>query len=312
MYTSTYSEKLQIPAGEYHGEETGRRSGTIYRASGNLLIIRKTEKTIPHNFAGTIRGAITEFSASSGQRMRRYLRECVAEYSVMVTLTYPGFFPSNGKLVKDHLRRFIQEVQREYKRLGHPNDCGYKKHSVFWFMEFQHRGAPHFHLFLTWSPPKEWVSRRWYEIVGSEDKRHLYAGTRTEFIRSRHSGTISYASKYAAKQEQKVIPEGYENAGRFWGVTGGREVLSASTFVNSTVATEYNAMFVKKTIKTFIIYMLSIGEAEIMIRKEGIFVLNIIEKRNQIKMRALVARLACTVMTFDSMFLDAELDIGEF
>ena len=33
-------------------------------------------------------------------------------------------------------------------------------------------------------------------------------------------GAASYAAKYAAKSDQKVVPDGYEGVGRFWGHWG--------------------------------------------------------------------------------------------
>jgi len=56
------------------------------------------------------------------------------------------------------------------------------------------------------------------------------------------AGTISYASKYAAKMEQKLTPKGFENVGRFWGVYGWRTTMSADTFV-SKANLEYSNVF---------------------------------------------------------------------
>jgi hypothetical protein len=188
-------------------------TGTTYRASGNLFIAVRTSKCCPKAFLGGIRSVIVGFSAGSGRRMRSYLRECLSDYKQMVTLTYPEGYPSDGRIVKEHLRRFLQELRREYERQSFIIGSNIDKHSSFWFLEFQSRGAPHFHIFTTWAPkadgPGGWVAKRWYEIVNSEDIRHLQAGTRVEFLRTGRAGTISYATKYAAKMEQKVCPENY-------------------------------------------------------------------------------------------------------
>jgi hypothetical protein len=96
-----------------------------------------------------------------------------------------------------------------------------------WFLEFQQRGAPHFHILTDWPLPKNrgnkvlWYSRiakRWYDIVDSGDEKHLQAGTRTETLRSKEGGA-RYAVKYAQKMKQKKVPQGYEDVGRFWGHT---------------------------------------------------------------------------------------------
>ena len=156
-------------------EQIENNTGVTYRASGNLFIAKQTTRTVPKAYTG-VRGSIVGFSAGSGLRMRRYLRECRSNYTHMVTLTYPYEYPTDGKASKEHLRRFLQELQREWKR-----DTDWKGvrqlHSSFWFLEFQERGAPHYHIFTNWPISKEWVSERWYDIVNSEDVRHLHAGT---------------------------------------------------------------------------------------------------------------------------------------
>jgi len=168
------------------------------------------------------RGAIGRFSESSKGRMRRFLRSCTAQYRNLITLTYPCGYPSDGRTVKGHLRSFVERCRRY---LG----PGYGSQGLFWFLEFQERGAPHFHLFTTFSVPRETVSRWWYDIVGSEDERHLRAGTRIEALTSGREGAIAYAVKYATKSEQKEVPQQYSNVGRFWGACFNRECLEAAT-----------------------------------------------------------------------------------
>jgi hypothetical protein len=225
----------------------------------------------------------------------------------MVTLTYPGFYTTNGKEVKEHLRRFLQELRREYIR--RVDDDGL--HSSFWFLEFQNRGAPHFHIFTTWAPNKEWVANTWYRIVGSEDIRHLHAGTRVEFLKQGRAGTISYASKYAAKAEQKEVPENYEKVGRFWGIYGWRATLSASTWVGHSelarpdVLKHQNMIF--ETLKQAILK----GVAEVIVAEEGTRVITIHEKRLQQLLRRDISRLSLIVHRFDNLFDDAEIDLGE-
>ena len=180
---------------------------------------------LPARFASrVVRGKITEFSEGSGRRMRAYLRTCTAEYKVFGTLTYPVGLSLTGPEIKRHLHVFKQSVKRY---------CDNSAFSLFWFLEFTQSGVPHFHFFCTDFLPKEWLARRWYEIVGTEDLRHRQAGTRIEGFKRGRDGTIAYASKYAAKQYQKMIPEGAESMGRFWGVCGLRTVVAADTFVSS-------------------------------------------------------------------------------
>lgn len=185
---------------------------------------------------GTLQGrkAVTEFSASSGARMRKYLRTCVAEYGYMVTLTYPHNYERDGRKSKEQLKRFVQELKREQERQG----ANMSRWGVFWFMEFQARGAIHYHLFTTDPIERKWLSRRWYDICGTEDPRHLAAGTNVEALKSGRHGTCSYAAKYAAKSEQKIIPDDIKNAGRFWGVSGFKRCMAADT----TIELEYTGV----------------------------------------------------------------------
>jgi hypothetical protein len=198
-------------------------TATRVQCSGNMVIIFPTVVGCLQQPVQGDRGDIIEFSVGSARRMSKYLREAVSDYRYMVTLTYPGEYSRDGKEVKEHLRRFLQEYKRQCSRENHGDDI----YSSFWFIEFQERGAPHFHIFTTMGLNKHWIAKKWYEIVGSCDKKHLSAGTRVEKLLAGKKGTIAYARKYAAKQSQKLVPTEYRNVGRFWGVSGVRRTESA-------------------------------------------------------------------------------------
>lgn len=92
--------------------------------------------------------------------------------SAFVTLTYPAAFCS-WEGAKEDLAAFR-------KRLGRSSwACEW----VCWVEEYQARGAVHFHLVIVWARPvnlkafRGWLSRAWYEVVRSEDPKHLAAGT---------------------------------------------------------------------------------------------------------------------------------------
>lgn len=288
-------------------EETARRSGRLYRVSGNLLICKATSRAVPHNFINTSRSGIYQFSAGSATRMRRYLRECCAEYSNMVTLTYPGFFESDGSKVKEHLRRFLQELKRRVGR-DFPDEAIY--YSSFWFLEFQERGAPHFHLFTTHYFPKDFVSACWYRIVNSEDPRHLVAGTRCEKLERGRSGTISYASKYANKQCQKVVPENYESVGRFWGVSGYRATMSADTFVSRDDRKSEHICRLEKQIGKEVERGFYTAGIEVYKREKGVGVYILHEHALILKFRLLISRLSAHTMKYPQLFQDAEIEMG--
>jgi hypothetical protein len=74
----------------------------------------------------------------------------------MITLTYPSDFPSDGQTVKKHLERFRHWLTR--RGIG-----------GMWVLEFQSRGAPHFHIWTDGAVNKKDLSEAWYSIVASGD-----------------------------------------------------------------------------------------------------------------------------------------------
>ena len=199
-------------------------SGFSLISASNLQLTRwhwgrvhifKTDTRVGRKFpnrsavGGGVRGTITHLSGAARQRLLFIARNCDGLVTE-VTLTYPGKFPTDGRLVKYHVKRTLQQLRRY-------GLCG------LWFLEFQKRGAPHFHLFVDGFVDKAWLSFTWFSIVNSGDDRHLVAGTEVSRIRKPHA-VAAYAAKYAAKMAQKQVPETYSEVGRFWGRFGGLKV----------------------------------------------------------------------------------------
>lgn len=179
----------------------------VYRCD---VVVRRQRQAVRETVA-TPRGCITELSLDSRKRLAFIVCNTSVLLRMMVTLTYPALFPSDGKTVKRHLNTFLMWCRRRWG----------KGLSYVWFLEFQKRGAPHIHLLL--SPIRkrsdvDAVANAWYRIVASGDEKHLRAGTRTEQIR-KPDGAARYACKYALKTYQKMVPSEYQNVGRFWGVS---------------------------------------------------------------------------------------------
>ncbi len=285
-------------------DEIKKNVGYRFYSGGDLFVYQKRIKTAYFQKSGR-RGKITKFSAGSGMRMRRYLRACEAEYRVMVTLTYPDYYPSNGKTVKEHLRRFIQELRRNDARKN-PHDAD--KFSCFWFLEFQERGAPHFHLFISCFVPHKWVASTWYRIVGSENEYHLHAGTRTEGLKRGRAGTISYATKYAAKNEQKSVPEEFENVGRFWGVTGLRTVVVADTVVSLRDLQDSMVVAAVNRVKRLVRRIKREGFLVELASGPENYVARVTSDDYKKALRAEISRLEAASMVFSNMFFDAEVE----
>ena len=167
----------------------------------------------PHSRRGTVR----EFSRRSRTRLQQTLCAVpiahVGRGLLFITLTYPRAFPGAWPTWKRQLDTMLKRFRRRFPGFG-----------CVWKLEPQRRGAPHFHLLAVGVPfiAKDWLSRAWYDVVGSGDMRHLAAGTQVQLARS-HRGVVSYASKYTAKR-QELPPDWQEGVGRFWGVSH-REAL---------------------------------------------------------------------------------------
>lgn len=167
---------------------------------------------------GGYRGEIRELSRQSRSRLL-YKARNLGDLTHMITFTYPsetyaltatgGDYMTNGRVVKDHLRKLRQILI-------------YRGFYGFWFLEFQKRGAPHFHFFCHGSLTDNQVlklKKTWYKMVGTQCPYHQDMGVKYEQLRKKHAAG-AYAAKYSTKDEQKIVPEQYRGVGRFWGLFG--------------------------------------------------------------------------------------------
>jgi len=131
--------------------------------------------------------------------------------SLLVTLTYPRSFPTDTSTSRRTSTRFpsvwrgLSDFVRDLK------------------LEYQQR-APTLSLGSDGVPflARQWLSRAWYQIVGSDDPRHLRAGTQVQRCKSTRKA-LSYAAKYVAKIST-CAP--VQHVGRFWGIVGRRHLHS--------------------------------------------------------------------------------------
>ena len=163
-------------------------------------------------------GEIRLFSRKSRQRLMFIMTETEIEFESMVTLTYPREFGLNGLKVKKDLRKMLSVLQK----------CFGAYLAYAWIIEFQARGAPHFHLLLNVTPDNReryFVALAWAEICTKNDEERdkvFFVHSRPEAFSEIYArdGARHYIAKYALKPEQKIVPERYQNVGRFWGVSG--------------------------------------------------------------------------------------------
>jgi hypothetical protein len=161
-----------------------------------------------------IRGDIKMFSRSSRLRLMKFLASLpYSELGIpfFVTLTYHQYFPESYHICKDDLHHFLVDLKRRFPDLKY-----------IWKMEFQKRGAPHFHI-IVFLPEKNArkTEYQFKRVLFSLWKKHLQCGC---FWCSRHSVKVQkiqsfrrlsfYVSKYMAQVDETYREEG---TGRFWG-----------------------------------------------------------------------------------------------
>lgn len=165
-----------------------------------------------------MRGQITDFSSGSRGRFFELINRIdFGRKCVFLTLTFGDEFP-DVQTAKNALRAFLERMRRKFTD---------RDVSAIWRMEFQERGAPHFHLIffnLPWIDKKE-IQRWWSEIINVSEPF-----TRIEMIYSVKK-LVNYVAKYLAKVDIGQDNSGFNsptylhayaekydrNIGRLWG-----------------------------------------------------------------------------------------------
>lgn len=172
-----------------------------------------------------------------------------------ITLTYPKSWQlvaPTASASKTHLQSLRKRFERTY---GRP---------LFgiWKMEFQRRGAPHYHI-LAPIPLgrefREWLSVNWTEVVNHPDpkerEKHLLAGTGVDKAKGLNASTAHrisyYFSKHAspnigAKEYQNTPPQEWVDSGsvgRYWGYWG------LKIAVSWVEVSQENALFMARTLR---------------------------------------------------------------
>jgi len=167
---------------------------------------------------GGERGLVSGFSQGSRSRMMKKISQLSKNFiPLFVTLTYPADFPTDREVYKAHLHAFFTVLRHHYKKFG-----------SIWKLEFQKRGAAHYHLLL-WGVPfseRDEVARLWCQVVGSQDKNHF--AFHLGLLGNEHcvteirswGGVVSYAGKYMSKLPEVQEETGEYITGRIWGIRG--------------------------------------------------------------------------------------------
>ena len=212
--------KSRVPKVERRREATFQPRNIVeFKVMKQDVIITTGTKgcSLANHGGGGKRGVITGLSKGAKERMKLFFRNVPEGYNQFLTLTYHKNYPQDGRVAKEHLHRMVKWLKRNGVTAG------------AWFLEFQKRGAPHYHAIIKGSPSVTAlrVAAAWARIIGeplNSDCFRWHAGKLRnkpclEWIRKPHA-ISSYVTKYATKSDQKEVPADYQNVGRFWGCWG--------------------------------------------------------------------------------------------
>jgi len=182
-------------------------------AQGSLLVMRVVGAKKRPPVSQSKRGVIRAFSYKSRLRLLRFMArlKMVGVRASFITLTFKGY-PSNAE-AKRCLHAFLSHLRRTFPQA-----------SACWRLEYQKRGAIHYHLLCFNLPYWDWkeLHQTWSQITGETSSR-----VDIRLVRSRR-GVMSYVSKYIAKVEKRIrktflvfVPYLHRQRkwkkGRFWG-----------------------------------------------------------------------------------------------
>lgn len=174
----------------------------------------------PAHLAECKRGTVQMFSPKSASRLTRLARNADPALVSQFCLTYHQALP-DGVTCKKHLDAWLKVLRRAAPGVGY-----------LWILEFQTRGVPHFHVWLT-APFSEslWKSlgAAWNRIAEPSSPEHLWwhteprvdprTGKLQRSMLNWEMNGAGYLRKYMSKLAQKCVPEGFGWCGRFWGAT---------------------------------------------------------------------------------------------
>ena len=220
--------------------------GTVeISAQGNLLTVKPN-----HNVKGVPsrgdRAESNEFTSRSRLNLLRTFARIKAPDSKgyrgkvsMLTLTMRDIV--HPREAKKLFFTFLKRWRRKYAPI-----------SGLWKMEFQERGAPHFHMIMYnagWIP-KEDIQESWGKIIGQEKPF-----TRIERINNYRQG-MKYVAKYLGKLEDggfnydSNLTGEVQSIGRRWGVFNRRNVPWADK-TDATIALDGSWWLIRSYCATF-------------------------------------------------------------
>jgi hypothetical protein len=164
----------------------------------------------PKQIGGGERGEIEVFSRASRRRLFRELHKLIFKTVTFITLTYPSEFPVACKVYKANLKEYRRRFEIKWGAAR-----------AIWRLEFQKRGAPHFHIMYLDLPfiPVWEIAWMWKCVCHTWDMAHEVNGVDLKLITDAREGRLiaQYLSKYIAKVDERSGKHDREHTGRWWG-----------------------------------------------------------------------------------------------
>ena len=184
------------------------------------------------NARSATRGNITDFSRKSRKRLFELCAtlDWKKTRARFVSLTYHNKIPPLG-ITRKHLRAFIKRVWRQYGMCA-----------VLWRLEFQERGAPHFHMLFFDGKymPRDVLLRWWREITEDDtinqlDIRYIYSSRKARAYISKYIAKLPVDGDVSTSLDTVPYPAATDFLGRVWGVENRALLCYALAMVIETI-----------------------------------------------------------------------------
>ncbi|MBV5330641.1 MAG: hypothetical protein JZU65_23925 [Chlorobium sp.] len=174
------------------------------------------------------RTKIFSFSCSSQLNLLHTCRNSGHHIVSQFTCTYHEVWPENGVAIKKHMDVFRHRLTRKFGKDIH----------FIWCLEFQQRGAPHFHFFsdLEVTPAvHSFLATSWVEVSKGTPQSLKFHNHPSCFIPWSMKSGAYLAKEYIGKVEQKQVPENFQDVGRFWGASRNMKPQSSLLYFDMQV-----------------------------------------------------------------------------
>lgn len=229
-------------------------AGYVQFLPGGMRVRRSSLGGDPPPESGGLRGVVVGMSRDSRRRLLDKLMAVdwdlfsgakgrSSSRAFFVTVTYPGDWHSAASVDwrqwKAHLKALRKRLERWLASRGRALV------GAVWKLEFQKRGAPHFHfvMLLDASISRRhflaWLLEAWAGVVnagGADFDKHKRYGADVVPVYGGGGGLMGYVSKYLAKEtEGESVPADIreEGTGRVWGIWGElpqRDLLTVAVY----------------------------------------------------------------------------------